>query len=193
MYLKHIKRLTFFVFFIGISGASMSEIKDSLTMYSNFPKQGINFVDISTLLASPPEYENVIENFYERYKEKNINLIIGMESRGFIFGSTLAYKMKVPFVMARKPGKLPGEVISYTYEKEYGSDTLQIPKYLIKPGDHVLVIDDLIATGGTAQAVSKLISHANAKLVEVAVVVELTDVLKENSQFNLPLYSVVKL
>lgn len=193
MYLKHIKRLTFFVFFIGISGASMSEIKDSLTMYSNFPKQGINFIDISTLLASPPEYENVIENFYERYKEKNINLIIGMESRGFIFGSTLAYKMKVPFVMARKPGKLPGEVISYTYEKEYGSDTLQIPKYLIKPGDHVLVIDDLIATGGTAQAVSKLISHANAKLVEVAVVVELTDVLKENSQFNLPLYSIVKL
>jgi len=127
------------------------------------------------LLKEPIAFSHVIETFSERYKDKRIDKVVGIESRGFIFGSTLAHKLNLPFVPVRKPNKLPAEKISEEYELEYGKDKVEIHKDAIDPGDRVLIIDDLVATSGTCLATCNLIKKLGGEIVECGFVIELPD------------------
>src|SRR3989338_2530402 len=123
----------------------------------NWPKPGIMFRDITTLLQNPEAFAYCIQQFKEHYQTKKITKIAGIESRGFIFGAALAYEMHLPFVLIRKKGKLPAETVAQEYQLEYGTNTIEVHKDAIEKGDQVLIIDDLIATGGTMGAACKLV------------------------------------
>ncbi|MFA6065196.1 MAG: adenine phosphoribosyltransferase [archaeon] len=151
------------------------EIKDKIRTIPHFPKQGIMFRDITTLLKDSEGFEQVINELFERYKNANIDLVAGIESRGFIIGGALAHRLKKGFVPIRKKGKLPAEVIREEYELEYGKDIIEIHKDAITKGQKVLLIDDLIATGGTAVAACKLIEKAGGEIVECAFVIDLPE------------------
>jgi adenine phosphoribosyltransferase len=172
-------------------GSSMEELKSILRTIPDFPKKGINFVDITTLVIDADALKKVIDHFSERYKGKGINKIIGIESRGFIFAPAVAANIGAGFVPVRKPGKLPADTISIEYELEYGTDTLEIHKDALSGGDRILIIDDLIATGGTAAAVATLVKDLGAELVELAFVVELTFLEPRKKLPGLPVYSLV--
>ncbi|MBR9690227.1 adenine phosphoribosyltransferase [Candidatus Woesearchaeota archaeon] len=152
------------------------EIKDKIRTVPNWPKKGIMFRDITTLLKDPVGLKLCLNDFYKRYNEEDIDVIIGIDSRGFILGGALAYLLEKGFVPVRKKGKLPAETISETYELEYGTDTLEIHKDAINNGDKVLIIDDLIATGGTAIAAAKLVKNLGGEIVEIAFIVDLPDI-----------------
>jgi len=145
----------------------------------NFPKQGINFKDITTLLLNPELSTEIVDAFIERLKGKKIDAIVGVESRGFLFGFLLANKMGIPFVPIRKVGKLPGETVKYKYDLEYGSAEVEVHKSDVKQGWNVVVHDDLLATGGTACAASELIQKLGANVAAFAFVLSL-DYLKGN-------------
>ena len=130
----------------------------------NFPKPGINFKDITTLLLNPELSNEIIDAFIERLKGKKIDAIVGVESRGFLFGFLLANKMKIPFVPIRKVGKLPGETLKFKYDLEYGSAEMEVHKSDIQKDWNVVVHDDLLATGGTACAASELIQKLGANV-----------------------------
>jgi adenine phosphoribosyltransferase len=149
----------------------------------NFPKQGINFKDITTLLLNPELSIEIIDAFIERLKGKKIDAIVGVESRGFLFGFLLANKMKIPFVPIRKVGKLPGETLKFKYDLEYGSAEMEVHKSDVKEGWNVVVHDDLLATGGTACAASELIQQLGAKVAAFAFVISL-DYLKDNEKLE---------
>ena len=152
--------------------SNIEKIKNSIREIPNFPKEGILFRDITTLLKDKETLKLTIDEFYEAFKDKKIDYIAGIESRGFIFGMPLAYKLNCGFIPVRKPKKLPAEVISQEYELEYGTDKIEIHKDALKKGDRVLIVDDLLATGGTAEAAVKLISQI-AEVAGVAFVIEL--------------------
>ena len=141
---------------------------------ADFPKEGILFKDITPLLADPQGFNGVIDHLAERYAGKGISKIVGVESRGFIFGTPLAYKMNVGFAPARKPGKLPAETISEAFQLEYGEDRLELHSDAITGGEKVLLIDDLLATGGTLEAAAKLIQRLEGEIVEIVTIIELT-------------------
>ena len=149
----------------------------------NFPKQGINFKDITTLLLDPELSTEIIDAFTERLIGKKIDAIVGVESRGFLFGFLLANKMGIPFVPIRKVGKLPGETLKFKYDLEYGSAEVEVHKSDIKKGWNVVVHDDLLATGGTACAASELIQQLGAKVSAFAFVISL-DFLKVNEKLE---------
>jgi len=149
----------------------------------NFPKQGINFKDITTLLLNPELSTEIVDAFIERLKGKKIDAIVGVESRGFLFGFLLANKMGIPFVPIRKVGKLPGETVKYKYDLEYGSAEVEVHKSDIKEGWNVVVHDDLLATGGTACAASELIQKLGANVAAFAFVISL-DYLKGNAKLE---------
>ena len=151
------------------------DLKEKIREIENFPKEGISFKDITTLIADKEGLKASIDAIVDYLKEKNIDLIVGPEARGFIFGVPVAYAMGIGFVPVRKPGKLPAETISVTYDLEYGSDEIQIHKDAIKPGQRVAIVDDLLATGGTVEAVTKLIEQAGGVVASVDFVTELTD------------------
>ncbi len=182
------------VFFAPIVSAQSLEIevRETLGKYSDFPKQGVDFFDISPVLQDPILFSRIIDNYAERYGNRNVDVIMGLDARGFIFGSALAYRLKLPFMMARKPGKLPGSTVSADFTKEYGKDSLSIQQGTIKPGDRVLIVDDLIATGGTATAAKELIVAAGGVPVELCSLVELKSVLAANKSFDLPIYSLLQ-
>ena len=148
-------------------------IKNKIRTIPDFPKKGIMFRDITTLLADSEGMKKVMEIFYNRYKNKKIDIVAGIESRGFIIGGILADKLGVGFVPIRKKGKLPYETISEEYSLEYGTDKVEIHKDAVKPGQNVLIIDDLIATGGTAAASANLIEKLGGRVEEIAFVIEL--------------------
>ncbi|HIH43267.1 TPA: adenine phosphoribosyltransferase [Candidatus Woesearchaeota archaeon] len=148
-------------------------IKSKIRTIPDFPKQGIMFRDITTLLKDAEGFHTCIYDLKERYKHYDIDIIVGIESRGFILGGALAYALGKGFVPIRKPGKLPGEKISFEYELEYGKDKIEIHKDAITQGMKVLLVDDLIATGGTAAAAAKLIEQLGGKVVECAFIVDL--------------------
>ena len=150
-------------------------IKSKIRTIPNWPKPGIMFRDITTLLKEKEAMEKTIEIFYEHYKDKEINSVAGIEARGFIFGSLLAQKLNVPFIPIRKKGKLPAETMRQEYKLEYGVDTVEIHKDAIKQGDKVLIIDDLLATGGTASASCQLVEKLGGQVVECAFVIELQE------------------
>ena len=147
----------------------------------NFPKTGINFKDITTLLLNPELSSDIVDAFISELSHLKIDAIVGVESRGFLFGFLLANKMGIPFIPIRKVGKLPGETLKYKYDLEYGSAEVEVHKSDIKQGWNVLVHDDLLATGGTACAASELIQQLGAKVAGFAFVISL-DFLKGNEK-----------
>lgn len=150
-------------------------LKEKIRVIENFPKEGISFKDITTLIGDGEGLKASIDAIVDYLKDKNIDLIVGPEARGFIFGVPVAYALGVGFVPVRKPGKLPAETISVTYDLEYGSDEIQIHKDAIKPGQRIAIVDDLLATGGTVEAVTKLVEQAGGIVASVDFVTELTD------------------
>ena len=166
-------------------------IKSKIRTIPDFPKPGIMFRDITTLLGDSEGINRVNEVLYNRYKDMRIDAVAGIEARGFIFGSMLADKLGVGFVPIRKPGKLPGETVSEEYDLEYGTDKVEVHKDAIKLGSNVLVIDDLIATGGTAAAGCNLIEKIGGKVVECAFVVELPELKGREKLDRWNVYSIV--
>ncbi|XP_040939439.1 adenine phosphoribosyltransferase 3 isoform X2 [Gossypium hirsutum] len=150
-------------------------IQSKIRVVPNFPKPGIMFQDITTLLLDPKAFKDTVDLFVERYKGKNISVVAGIEARGFIFGTPIALEIGAKFVPLRKPNKLPGKVISEEYELEYGRDCLEMHLGAVEPGERALVVDDLIATGGTLCAAMKLLERVGAEVVECACVIELPD------------------
>lgn len=148
-------------------------LKNAIIDVPDFPKPGVVFKDITPILRDPLLRKDTIEAFSERYRERDVTAVAGPESRGFIFGVLLASELGVPFVPIRKPGKLPRPTYSQSYELEYGTDELQIHKDAVTSGDNVVIVDDLLATGGTALASWQLIEKAGARVEEAGFVVEL--------------------
>ncbi|MBW6409945.1 adenine phosphoribosyltransferase [Clostridium weizhouense] len=171
------------------------DLRESIRIIDGFPKEGISFKDITTLIGDGESLKASIDMFVEYLKDKNIDLIVGPEARGFIFGVPVAYALGVGFVPVRKPGKLPGETISVNYDLEYGSDVLQIHKDAIKKGQRVAIIDDLLATGGTLEGVAKLVEQAGGEVVSIDFLIELTelkgrDKLKDYDVISLVQYDI---
>ena len=150
------------------------KIKSMIRNVPDFPKEGIMFRDITTALKDANTLKLTVDEIYEQFKDEKIDYVAGIESRGFIYGMPLAYKLNCGFIPIRKPKKLPCEVISQEYELEYGTDKIEMHKDALKKGDRVLIVDDLLATGGTAQAAIKLVSQV-AEPVGIAFVIELED------------------
>lgn len=150
------------------------DLKNYIRNVKDFPKPGIMFRDITTLLKNPEAFGYTLNQLLEFTKGKNINKVVGIESRGFIFGSVLSHKLGCGFIPVRKPGKLPAEKVSISYSLEYGDDKLEIHKDAIQSGDKVLVHDDLLATGGTMNAVCQLIEKLGGEIVQVSFIVELS-------------------
>ena len=159
------------------------KIDTAIREVSDFPKPGINFKDITTLLLDPILSNEIVDAFIERLKGKKIDAIVGVESRGFLFGFLLANKMGVPFIPIRKVGKLPGETLKYKYDLEYGSAEVEVHKSDIKKGWNIVVHDDLLATGGTACAASELIQQLAANVAAFAFVISL-DYLNGNEKLE---------
>ncbi len=151
-------------------------IKTKIRTVPHYPKQGIQFRDITTLLKDPIGFRTTIDELVARYKDVKIDKIAGIESRGFILGAPLAYALGVGFVPIRKKGKLPAEVIGHDYDLEYGSDRIEIHTDAIDKGEKVLLVDDLIATGGTAVAACTLIEKMGGKIIECCFIIDLPDI-----------------
>ena len=167
------------------------DLKKLIREVPDFPKPGINFYDITTLLKDKAGYATLIDVLAERYIGKGVDLILGMEARGFIFGPALAYRLSAGFVPVRKPGKLPAPTERVEYDLEYGSNVLEVHKDAIQKGQRVLIVDDLLATGGTAEATAKLASGLGAEIAGLAFVVEL-DFLKGRDKLkSYDVYSVL--
>ena len=150
-------------------------IKSRIRTVPHWPKKGIMFRDITTLLKDPVGLKICIEDFVKRYKDKDIDVVVGIDSRGFILGGAIAYLLNKGFVPVRKKGKLPAETESEEYALEYGTDVVEIHKDAIEKGQKVLIVDDLIATGGTATAAAKLVKKLHGEIVEIAFIVDLPD------------------
>lgn len=151
-------------------------VKSRIRTVPHYPKQGIMFRDITTLLKDPVGLRVTIDELVRRYQDEKIDKIAGIESRGFILGAPLAYALGKGFVPIRKKGKLPAETIGHDYELEYGTDRIEIHTDAISEGEKVLLVDDLIATGGTAEAACKLIEKIGGKIVECCFVIDLPDI-----------------
>ena len=170
----------------------MEEIKKFIRDVPDFPKPGILFKDITPLLQNPDAFQRVIELFCQRYQSKAIDRVVGIESRGFIFGSVLAHALKKGFSLVRKTGKLPWKKVSMTYDLEYGTDTIQMHEDAVHKGDRVLIVDDLLATGGTAQATCELVGKMGGQVVECAFVVELEFLKGREKLKGVEVFSLVK-
>jgi len=153
----------------------LERIKNSIKTIPNYPKSGIFFRDITSLLEQPEAYADSIQLLANHYRGKGLTKVVGTEARGFLFGAPVALALGLGFVPVRKPGKLPREILSESYELEYGVDTLEIHQDAIKPGDKVLVVDDLLATGGTIEATVKLIRRLGGDVQDAAFVINLPD------------------
>ena len=151
----------------------IQDLKAAIREIPDWPKKGILFYDVTTLLKQGNCFEQTINALIEPYKNQQVDLVLGVEARGFIFAPPVAYALKAGFVPVRKPGKLPAAKLQVSYELEYGTDTLEIHQDAIQPGQRVLIVDDLIATGGTAKAVAEMVETMGASVVGFAFVVEL--------------------
>ena len=151
----------------------MDELKSIIRDIPDFPKKGIVFKDITTLLSDGRQFQRMVDLIAHRYIGRNIEKIVGVEARGFVLGSALAYKLGVGIALVRKPGKLPWKTVQKTYDLEYGTDTLEIHQDAFKQGERVVIADDLLATGGTVEAVVDLVEGLGADIVECAFMAEL--------------------
>lgn len=170
----------------------VEELKNSIRDIPDFPKKGIIFKDITTLLKDGKKFRDTIDCIVERYKDKKIDKVVAIEARGFILGSVVAYQLGAGIIPVRKKGKLPYETNSVEYELEYGKDSLEIHKDAIKPNDKVLVVDDLLATGGTMNAVCDLIERSKGEVVEVAFLIELTFLKGRDRLKGRKIFSLIK-
>ena len=166
------------------------DLKEHIRGIPDFPIPGILFYDISTIMRSNEAMEYVIDSLHDQIKDWQPDIIAGIESRGFLFATPLALKMNLPMMMIRKAGKLPGEVVSYEYDLEYGTDTIQIQADAIQTGQKVVIIDDLLATGGTLEASIKLCQKVGCEVVGCGVVIEL-DFLNGRKNLSAPCKSLV--
>src|SRR3990167_51977 len=158
----------------------------------DFPKKGILFKDITTLLKDPVSFQTTVDLMSHRYVGKHIELVVGIEARGFIVGAALAYKLGAGVVLVRKPGKLPHKTHKASYSLEYGKDSLEIHKDAIKKGQREVIADDLLATGGTAGAVTGLVKKMGGKIHECAFIVELEDLKGRKKIAPHPVFSLIK-
>lgn len=170
----------------------IGDLRNHIRDIPNFPQEGIIFKDISTLLKNKDAFKKSIDTLAQKFGKERIEYVVGVEARGFIFGSALAYKLGTGFVPVRKKGKLPYKTKSVTYQLEYGTDTLEIHEDALKPNARVLIVDDLLATGGTIKAVSDLIRAQKAKIVGVAFLVELKFLKGKERLKDLPIYSIIQ-
>ncbi len=154
----------------------MMTIKSKIRTIPHFPKQGIMFRDITTLLKDAQGFRKIVDELVQRYTGVDLDLVVGMEARGFILGGAVAHQLGKGFVPVRKAGKLPSKTESYEYELEYGTDRIEVHSDSIKKGDRVLLIDDLLATGGTALAGAKLVEKLGGEIVEMAFIIDLPEV-----------------
>lgn len=168
------------------------ELKDYIRSIQDYPKEGILFRDITTLLKDKDAFKLAIDKMAEQVKDKKIDLIVGAESRGFLIGSALAYKMNCGFIPVRKKGKLPYKTISEEYALEYGTDTLYMHEDAIKKGDNVLVVDDLIATGGTALAMIKMVEKLGGNVIGSSFLIELEELNGRKEIEKYPINILIK-
>jgi adenine phosphoribosyltransferase len=170
----------------------ISELKKHIRDIPNFPQEGIIFKDISTLIQNKDAFKKSIDILARKFSKEKVEYVVGVEARGFIFGAALAYKLGAGFVPIRKKGKLPYKTKSVTYQLEYGTDTLEIHEDALKAKSRVLIVDDLLATGGTVKAVTDLILAQKVKIVGIAFLVELKFLNGKDRLKNLPIYSIIQ-
>ncbi len=167
-------------------------IKSKIRTVPHWPKKGIMFKDVTTLIKDPDGFKETIDLLHKRYADKNIDKVVGIESRGFIFGAPLAYLLGCGFIIVRKPGRLPAECVCEEYTLEYGTDKIEVHKDAIEKGDRVLIVDDLLATGGTMAAARNLIKKLGGEVVELTFVVELIDLKGRDKLKGENIYSIVE-
>jgi len=168
------------------------DLKNYIRDIPDFPKPGILFKDITTLLQNKVAFKKAVDGLADKFKDKKIDLVVAVEARGFILGGAVAHKLGAAFVPVRKKGKLPWKTNSATYELEYGTDTLEMHHDAIKPTDRVLIIDDLLATGGTVKAVTDLVKQLQGKIVGIAFLIELTFLKGKDKLKDYPIFSLIK-
>ncbi|MGI6137518.1 MAG: adenine phosphoribosyltransferase [Candidatus Hydrogenedentales bacterium] len=156
------------------------------------PKAGVQFKDITTLLIQPKALQEVISRFKKRYCDQQLDAIVGVEARGFIFGTALAYAMELPFIPARKPGKLPAATIQESFQLEYGTDSIEIHTDSIQKGQRILIVDDLLATGGTVAATQRLVQRLGGDVIEAAFVIELPQLKGRAALAPLSVFSLLQ-
>ncbi|XAR70986.1 Adenine phosphoribosyltransferase [Bertholletia excelsa] len=177
----------------GLKGDPRLEaISEAIRVVPHFPKPGIMFQDITTLLLNHKTFKDTVDIFVDRYRDMGISVVAGIEARGFMFGPPIALAIGAKFVPLRKPRKLPGEVISQPYVLEYGKDCLEMHVGAVQPGERVVIIDDLVATGGTLSAAIKLIERVGGEVVECACVIGLPEVKGQQRLNGKPLYILVE-
>ncbi len=167
-------------------------LEKSIRSIPDFPKKGILFRDVTTLIQNKEAFKKSVDLLAKKFKGKGIDKVVGVEARGFIFGAAVAHKIQAGFVPVRKKGKLPFKTISTTYQLEYGTDTLEIHQDAIKTGEKILVIDDLLATGGTVKAVIELVNRLGGKISGVGFIIELVDLKGRDKFKEYPVFSLVK-
>lgn len=166
------------------------DLKEKIRIIEGFPKEGISFKDVTTILQDKEALKYTVDTIVNYLKDKNIDIVVGPEARGFLFGAPVAYALGAGFVPVRKKGKLPFHTIGVSYDLEYGSDELEIHKDAIKPGQRIAIVDDLLATGGTIGSVAKLVEQVGGEVVSIDFVIELTEL---NGSDKLKGYDIVSL
>jgi adenine phosphoribosyltransferase len=168
------------------------ELKDLIRNIPDFPVEGILFRDITTLLKDGDGWRKAVDALYDRYKDARIDKVVSIEARGFLLGGVLAYKLSCGTVPLRKPGKLPWDKVSESYELEYGSATIEMHRDAIDRGERVLIVDDLLATGGTARAAARLVEKGGGEVVGIAFLIGLTDLEGEKLIENYEVFCVIE-
>src|SRR5438093_5561095 len=169
----------------------LASLRAKIRDIKNFPTEGILFKDITTLLKDGPAFRYVVDLLAERYQQERVEIVVGIESRGFIFAGALAHQLRAGFVPVRKLGKLPGKTIEVEYELEYGRDALAVHEDAVKPGQRVLAVDALLATGGTMAATLRLVQQLGGKVVGVAFMIELAFLKGREQLKDYPLHSLI--
>lgn len=171
---------------------ALDALRKKIRVVPNFPKAGIAFKDITPLLASPDAFRAMIDAFAERYSGQDVGQVVGIEARGFILAAALAYRLKVGLTLVRKPGKLPSETLTANYELEYGTDQLEMHRDAVQPGTRVVLVDDVLATGGTIRATLDLLERFRCQVVEVAVLLELSNLNGRERLADCQVYSLMQ-
>ena len=170
----------------------MDQLKAAIREIPDWPKKGILFYDVTTLLKNSQCFQEVVNALTAPYENKQVDLVVGIEARGFILAPTVAYGLKAGFVPVRKPGKLPAATHKVSYDLEYGADSLEIHKDAIEPGQRILIVDDLIATGGTAKAVADIVERMGGQIVGLSFMIELTALKGRQRLTNYKVTSILK-